>query len=112
MIKGWEEGFQIPCADHTMELLVNLYTQHARLSPTFVKGRGLVGYFNSSVVTYNETEIGLHSCQKLCGKPEHKITQDVKTRWCSTHAMAESLLLLILCDAKNKDAAKKNRYSI
>ena len=27
MIKGWEDGFQAPCADHTEELSVNLRAQ-------------------------------------------------------------------------------------
>jgi hypothetical protein len=25
MIKGWKDGFLVPCADHTQELSVNLY---------------------------------------------------------------------------------------
>ncbi len=53
MIKGWEE------------LSVNLYTSHPRLVPKFDKDRGIVGYFNSSVVGYNEEGVGLHACQKL-----------------------------------------------
>jgi hypothetical protein len=31
MIKGWKDGFQVPCVDHTEELSVNLYTNHLRL---------------------------------------------------------------------------------
>ena len=50
MVKGWEDGFQVQCADHTEELSVNLYTNHPRLVTAFDKGRGIVGYFNSSVV--------------------------------------------------------------
>ena len=91
MIKGWEEGFQAPCSDHTMELSVNLYTNHPRLAPTFDKGRGQVGYFNSSVVGYNEEGKGLHACQKQSGVAERRLTQDVKTRWRSTHGLTDSL---------------------
>ena len=58
MISGWQEGFQTPCADHTLELSVKLYTEHPDLAPTFDKGRGLVGYFNRSVVGYNEEGSG------------------------------------------------------
>ena len=72
MIKVWEEGFQAPCADHTQELSVNLYTHHPRLAPTFDKGRGTVGYFNSSVVGYNETDKGLHACQRISGVPQNR----------------------------------------
>jgi hypothetical protein len=50
-----------------------------------------VGYFNSSVVGYNEEGVGLHACQKSSGVPENKLTQDVKTRWRSTHGMTDSL---------------------
>eukprot|EP00966_Prymnesium_polylepis_P209305 4849000-Prymnesium_polylepis.1 len=57
----------------------NLYTNHNELSPTFDKGRGLVGYFNSSTVEYNEEVAGLHACQKSAGVPQNKLTQDVKT---------------------------------
>ena len=119
MIKGWETGFVKPCADHTEELSVNLYTQHPRLAPTFDKGRGLVGYFNSSVVGYGEKEKGLHACQRLSGVPETKLTQDVKTRWRSTHAMTEALRAnqepLLLYDVRNPKAAegfKNNRLSL
>jgi hypothetical protein len=50
-----------------------------------------LGYFNSSVVGYNEEGVGLHACQKSSGVPENKLTQDVKTRWRSTHGMTDSL---------------------
>ena len=79
-IKGWEYGFQVPLADHTEELSVNLYTNHPRLATTFDKGCGIVVYFNSSVVGYNKEGVGLHVCQKLLGVPEDTLTQDVKTR--------------------------------
>ena len=41
----------------------------------------------------NATEegVGLHACQKSSGVPENKLTQDVKTRWRSTHGMTDSL---------------------
>ena len=119
MIKGWEEGFQKPCTDHTEELSVNLYTNHPDLAPTFDKGRGLVGYFNSSVVGYNEESKGLHACQRSAGVPESRLTQDVKTRWRSTHAMADALRVnqepLLLYDVRNPAAAdgfRNNRLSL
>jgi hypothetical protein len=55
---------------------------------TFDKGRGIVGYFNSSVVGYNEEGVGLHACQKSSGVTENKLTQDVKTRWRTVGACA------------------------
>jgi hypothetical protein len=79
MIRGWKDGFQVQCTNHTEELSVNLYTNHPRLAPTFDKGRWIVGYFNSSVVGYNKEGVGLHACQKSSGVPENTLTQDVKT---------------------------------
>ena len=119
MIKGWESGFQAPCVDHTLELSANLYTHHPRIAPTLDKGRGQVGYFNSSVIGYNETTVGLHACQKAVSVPENALTQDVKTRWRSTHAMTNSLRIsseaLLLYDVRNPGAAKgfvDNRFSM
>ena len=119
MLKGWNTGFQAPCVDHTIELSTNLYTHHPRIAPTLDKGRGLVGYFNSSVVGYAENTVGLNACQKSAGVPQNSLTQDVKTRWRSTHAMSNSLRInnesLLLYDVKNPSAAKgfcDNRYSL
>ena len=119
MISGWQEGFQTPCADHTLELSVKLYTEHPDLAPTFDKGRGLVGYFNRSVVGYNEEGRGLYCCQETSGQTQKKLVQDVKTRWRSTHAMTDSLREnmepLVLYDVRNPKPAegfKENRYSL
>ena len=119
MIKGWREGFQIPCCDHTMELSVNLFTTHEKIAATLSKGRGQVGYFNSSNIAYTEVEVGLHACQKNAGVPENRLTQDVKTRWRSAHAMANTLRInneaMLLYDIRNPAAAKgftENKYSL
>ena len=119
MIKGWPEGFQIPCCDHTIELSVNLYTGHDYIAPTFEKGRGQVGYFNMSNIGYTEEGVGLHACQRSAGAPENRLTQDVKTRWRSTHDMANTLRInnepLLLYDVRNPNPAKgftNNRYSL
>lgn len=119
MLKGWEQGFQSPCCDHTLELSVKLYNEHYNISPTLEKGRGVVGYFNSSTVGVNEREKGLFKCQESAGVPQCKLTQDVKTRWRSTHDMCNSLRInqepLLLFDIRNPDAAagfKNNRYSL
>ena len=119
MLKGWCEGFQSPCADHTMELSVKVYTEHREIAPTIEKGRGLVGYFNKSLVGNSETDVGLHSCQVVAGLSERSLVQDVKTRWRSTHDMCESLRAnqepLLLYDVRNPNAAqgfKDNRLSL
>jgi hypothetical protein len=119
MIKGWKDGFQVPCADHTEDLSVNLYTNHPRLAPTFDKGRGTVVYFNSSVVGYNEEGVGLHACQKSSGVRENTLTQEEKTRWRSTHGMTDSLRVnqepLFVYEVRNAKVAngfKNNRLSL
>ena len=33
MMKGCNEGFQLPCADHRLELSVNLFTKHPLIAP-------------------------------------------------------------------------------
>ena len=75
--------------------------------------------FNSSVVGYNEEGVGLHACQKSSGVPENKLTQDVKTRWRSTHGMTDSLRVnqepLLLYEVRNAKVAegfKNNRLSL
>ena len=78
-----------------------------------------MGYFNSSVVGYNEESKGLHACQRSAGLPESRLTQDVKTRWRSTHAIADALRVnqepLLLYDVRNPAAAdgfRNNRLSL
>ena len=119
MIKGWRDGFQIPCSDHTMELSVHQFTNDPDIAATLSKGRGQVGYFNMSNIGYTEKGVGLHACQKSAGVPENRLTQDVKTRWRSAHAMANTLRInseaMLLYDIRNPDAAKgfkENRYSL
>ena len=55
----------------------------------------------------------------MAGLPENRLVQDVKTRWRSTHDMAESLRAnnepLLLYDVRNPNAANgftANRYSL
>ncbi|KAL1504112.1 hypothetical protein AB1Y20_010522 [Prymnesium parvum] len=119
MMKGWSDGFQTPCADHTMELSVKVFTEHEQIRQTLEKGRGLVGYFNSSVIGNKEETVGLRACQKSAGVPENSLIQDVKTRWRSCHDMCNSLCInqepLLLYDVRNSTAAKgfkDNRYSL
>jgi hypothetical protein len=62
---------------------------------------------------------GLHACQKSSGVPENKLTQDVKTRWRSTHGMTDSLRVnqepLLLYEVRKEKVAegfKDNRLSL
>lgn len=110
---------QSPCLDHTLELSVKHYTDYPEVQNTIAKGRGMVGYFNSSIVGTNLEDCGLSACQKTAGVPENSLTQDVKTRWRSTHDMCNSLRInqeaLLLYDVRNRRAAKgftDNRFSL
>lgn len=79
----------------------------------------MVGYFNSSVIGTNDEQVGLGACQQTAGVPTNALTQDVKTRWRSTHDMCNSLRInqeaLLLYDVRNPGSAKgftDNRFSL
>lgn len=55
---------------------------------SFPKARGLVGYLHHSTIG----ESDFQACQKRVGLSETKIDQDVRTRWRSSHNMAEQLV--------------------
>ena len=74
-----------------------------------------MGYFNSSVVGYNEEGVGLNACHKSSGV-QNTLTQDVKMRCRSTHGMTDSLsvnqeplLVYEVRNAKVADGFKNNR---
>ena len=78
-----------------------------------------MGYFNSSVVGYNEEGVGLNACHKSSGVPENTLTQDVKMRCRSTHGMTDSLsvnqeplFVYEVRNAKVADGFKNNRLSL
>ena len=78
MIKGWNEtGHTKPCVDHTIELSQNHYAKHEGIQATTSKGRGMVGYFNSSVIG----KADLKKCQATAGVSEKNLVQEVPTRW-------------------------------
>ena len=89
-----------PCVDHTIELCTLPFTyvqKHKNgtttipkgsVAESFAKGRGLVGYLHHSTIGLSD----FHSCQKRVGLEEWKIDMDVKTRWRSSHNMADQLV--------------------
>lgn len=95
------------------------YTGSKDIEATISKGRGMVGYFNTSVAGSGEEACGLNACQRTASLPENSLVQDVKTRWRSTHDMCNSLRInqeaLLLYDIRNPKAAKsftENRFSL
>ena len=51
-------------------------------------GRKIVGHFKHS----SQAKVKLATVQEEMKKPQHNLIQEVKTRWNSTHDMAESLV--------------------
>jgi len=107
--KAWADDPErwLPCVDHTMELCTIPFTWTAKrrkgadgaeladaaaakgsVQASFAKARGLVGYLHVSTIA----ESDFHACQRKCGLPEEKVDQDVRTRWRSSHAMADQLV--------------------
>ena len=95
-IDGW-----LPCTDHTLELCTIPFTWTAKrkegvtetapkgsVQESFAKARGLVGYLHVSTNALYD----FHQCQKECDLKEQQVDQDVRTRWRSSHAMADQLV--------------------
>ena len=58
------------------------------MEDSFRKARGIVGYLRVSTIALSD----FHACQKRLGLPENKIDQDVRTRWRSSHDMADDFI--------------------
>jgi len=105
MIKGYEQLDHDPCSDHLIDTSVGVYYAHESVAPSLKKGRAIVGSFNSSTIG----KADLAECQTAVGVPTKQLTQDVVTRWASTHAMTNSLRenqdALMLYDVKKADVA-------
>ena len=77
----------VPCAGHTLNLSVQSALGISGLSSALARCRKVVGHFNHSRVDRES----LLSKQSLLDLPKHSITQDVTTRWNSTHDMIQRL---------------------
>ena len=73
---------------HATQLVVKEAMKIPAVDDAISKGRKVVGHFKHSTLASEE----LKKAQKDLGKPQHTLIQDVKTRWNSTHDMAERLL--------------------
>jgi hypothetical protein len=77
----------LPCVIHTMQLCIQnkLFKEQRAVSDTLAVFRALAGHFHhssSAVARLKEIQIQLNL-------PEHKLIQDVSTRWNSTYYMLE-----------------------
>ncbi|XP_061578646.1 zinc finger BED domain-containing protein 4-like isoform X2 [Cololabis saira] len=82
---GW---MSIRCAGHTLQLVINRALKHPQIIKTLGAARCLVEHFRKSELASSK----LRAKQKQMGTPEHKLIQDVSTRWNSTFYMVTRLL--------------------
>ena len=116
MIKGYEELKRSPCTIHKIQRSVGKFTKHKAIDPVFAKGRGTVGYFNSSTIGNSD----LMKCCKEAGVSTTNLIQDMPVRWGTTHdmcnSMREKMQPMLIYDIKygGPKAAKSflaNRYT-
>ncbi|XP_053324528.1 E3 SUMO-protein ligase ZBED1-like [Spea bombifrons] len=82
---GWAS---ICCTGHTLQLVINASLKHSGIQRAVSAARGLVEHFKKSELASNK----LKEKQRQMGTPEHKLLQDVSTRWNSTYYMVDSLI--------------------
>ncbi|XP_049333290.1 E3 SUMO-protein ligase ZBED1-like [Astyanax mexicanus] len=82
---GW---ISVHCAGHTLQLIVNNALKHPQISKALGASRCLVEHFKRSELASSK----LKAKQKQMGTPEHKLVQDISTRWNSTYYMMNRLL--------------------
>ncbi|XP_074535564.1 E3 SUMO-protein ligase ZBED1-like [Halichoeres trimaculatus] len=82
---GW---MSVRCAGHTLQLVVNHALKQTQITKTLGAARCLVAHFRKSELASSK----LKTKQQQMGTPEHKLIQDVSTRWNSTFYMVTRLL--------------------
>lgn len=83
---NWES---VSCMAHTLQLMiVDAKKQTPGLDAVLSKARGIVGHYKHSSKARNS----LARWQKQLGVPQHKLIQDVETRWNSEFHMLARLL--------------------
>ncbi|XP_044155622.1 E3 SUMO-protein ligase ZBED1-like [Bufo gargarizans] len=82
---GWSS---IRCTGHTLQLVINGAMKNAVIDRAVSAARGLVEHFKKSELASTK----LKEKQKQMGTADHKLVQDVSTRWNSTYYMADRLL--------------------
>ena len=82
------DAVSVTCVCHTNQLVVQQGLKVPKVDQAIADGRKIVGHFKHSVQSKGK----LDKMQKEMNKPEHTLIQDVRTRWNSTHDMAERLV--------------------
>ncbi|XP_049902249.1 E3 SUMO-protein ligase ZBED1-like [Epinephelus moara] len=82
---GWSS---VRCAGHTLQLVINSSLKHTNIEKAVGAARCLVEHFRKSELACNK----LRQKQQQMGTTQHKLVQDVSTRWNSTFYMISRLL--------------------
>ena len=114
MVAAWHDRANKRCAVHMTELSVNNYRAIPEIHAALGSGRGVVGHFNHSI--HGKHDLKQHQAES--GLNPHNLTQDVLTRWRSTHDMCddlrESQQAILIYDIRSKnpgDTYKLNKLS-
>ncbi|KAK7930580.1 hypothetical protein WMY93_006975 [Mugilogobius chulae] len=76
------------CIAHALNLVVKKAMEQTQgLQDIRERARKIVGYFRSSTLAKEQ----LTTCQTLMSKPQHKLIQEIETRWNSTYDMMARL---------------------
>ena len=78
LVGEWDD---FGCFGHTLQLAVNVGLNLNPLSHLLAAARKFVGHFKHSVTAV----ASLNNKQKAINVPEHRLIQDVSTRWNSTY---------------------------
>jgi len=82
---GWTS---VRCTGHTLQLVINAALKNTGIQRAVGAARCLVEHFKKSEQACSK----LKEKQKQMGTPEHKLVQDVSTRWNSTFYMVNRLI--------------------
>lgn len=85
---SWGKVQGVRCAGHTLQLCINAALKKDPVCRVVAAARRLVGHFKKSA----KATVALADKQKQQNVVEHKLIQDVSTRWNSTQCMLERLL--------------------
>ena len=78
----------LPCFAHTLQIVVRAGLALPAISEILRRCRKVVGHFKHSVVAQN----ALEESQTRLNLPQHKLVQDVMTRWNSSYNMLERII--------------------